>query len=137
MLPVLLAILALYLVRRVWSGFRWSHGDFHGGLADRSWHRRVGVDPWPRFVPTIEGEPLRSAVPPRSRSQARHADFACSAADPTPPRKSWSADFVREFALNGKVLVDAMSAAYADGVLTTWLPKTPEAMQPKHTVVIA
>lgn len=51
-------------------------------------------------------------------------------------RESWSADFVREFALNGKVLVDAMSASYADGVLTVRLPKTPEAMQPEHTVVI-
>ncbi|MGE0314409.1 MAG: Hsp20/alpha crystallin family protein [Lautropia sp.] len=52
-------------------------------------------------------------------------------------RESWSADFVREFALNGKVLVEAMSASYADGVLTIRLPKTPEAMQPEHTVVIA
>ncbi|MGE0314410.1 MAG: hypothetical protein AB7P21_22585 [Lautropia sp.] len=70
--PVLLVVLALFLVRRVWSGLRWSHGDW----TDRSWHRRVGVDPWSRFVPTIDGEPLRSAVPPRSRTQTHYSDFA-------------------------------------------------------------
>ena len=37
--------------------------------------------------------------------------------------------FEREFALNGKVLLENIEAYYANGVLTVRLPKTPEAMR--------
>lgn len=51
-------------------------------------------------------------------------------------RESRSPDFVREFALNGKVRVDAIEASYADGVLTVRLPKTEQAMQPEQKIVV-
>jgi HSP20 family protein len=44
--------------------------------------------------------------------------------------------FEREFALNARVQLDAISAAYSDGVLTVRLPKTPEAVQPEHQVPV-
>lgn len=44
--------------------------------------------------------------------------------------------FEREFALNAKVQVDAITAGYHDGVLTVHLPKTPDAMQPERQVPV-
>ena len=44
--------------------------------------------------------------------------------------------FEREFALNAKVQLDAITASYNDGVLTVRLPKTPDAMQPEHQVTV-
>lgn len=51
-------------------------------------------------------------------------------------RESRSPDFVREFALNGKVRTEAIEASYADGVLTVRLPKTPQAMQPEQRIIV-
>lgn len=51
-------------------------------------------------------------------------------------RESRASDFVREFALNGKVVVDSITASYADGVLTVQLPKTAEAKRPEQTIVV-
>lgn len=45
-------------------------------------------------------------------------------------------DFEREFALNGKVRIDEITASYNDGVLTVQLPKTPEATQPAHGISV-
>lgn len=51
-------------------------------------------------------------------------------------RERTSTGFVREFALNGKVQVDAVTASYTDGVLRVRLPKTPSAMTPAHNVPV-
>ena len=45
-------------------------------------------------------------------------------------------DFVREFALNGLVQVEAIQAVYAEGMLTVTLPKTPEARQAERQVPV-
>lgn len=44
--------------------------------------------------------------------------------------------FEREFALNAKVQLDAISATYSDGVLVVRLPKTPDAMEPEREVPV-
>ncbi|NVO06509.1 MAG: Hsp20/alpha crystallin family protein [Rhodoferax sp.] len=44
--------------------------------------------------------------------------------------------FEREFALNAKVQVDAITASYSEGVLTVHLPLTPEAKRPEHQVPV-
>ena len=51
-------------------------------------------------------------------------------------REQMHGSFEREFALNGKVQVDAIAASYSEGVLTVRLPKTPEAMQPERQVPV-
>jgi len=42
--------------------------------------------------------------------------------------------FERSFQLNGKVLIESISAAYTDGVLVVTLPKNPEANKPAQEV---
>jgi HSP20 family protein len=44
--------------------------------------------------------------------------------------------FEREFALNAKVQLDAITASYSDGVLTVRLPLTPDAKRPEHQVPV-
>ena len=44
--------------------------------------------------------------------------------------------FEREFALNARVQLDAISASYSEGVLTVRLPKTPDAMRPEQQVPV-
>ena len=51
-------------------------------------------------------------------------------------REQQHGSFEREFALNGKVQIDAIAASYSEGALTVRLPKTPEAMQPEHHVPV-
>jgi HSP20 family protein len=51
-------------------------------------------------------------------------------------REQAHSSFEREFALNGKVQIDAIAASYNEGVLTVRLPKTPEAQQPGHEVPV-
>ncbi len=45
--------------------------------------------------------------------------------------------FERQFQLNNKVLVDQISAAYTDGILTVTLPKNPETNVPAQTITVA
>lgn len=45
--------------------------------------------------------------------------------------------FERQFKLNNKVVVEAISAGYADGVLRVVLPKNPATNQPAQTISIA
>lgn len=51
-------------------------------------------------------------------------------------REQQHASFEREFALNAKVQLDAITATYSEGVLTVRLPKTPDAMQPERQVPV-
>lgn len=44
--------------------------------------------------------------------------------------------FERAFALNGKVLNDQISAAYADGILKVTLPKNPETNTPEKDILV-
>lgn len=44
--------------------------------------------------------------------------------------------FERQFQLNGKVLVDQISAVYTDGVLTVTLPKNPETNKPAQSITV-
>ncbi|PRY39118.1 HSP20 family protein [Spirosoma oryzae] len=44
--------------------------------------------------------------------------------------------FERQFQLNGKVLVDQISATYTDGVLTVTLPKNPETNKPAQSITV-
>ncbi|MCY7357364.1 MAG: Hsp20/alpha crystallin family protein [Rudanella sp.] len=45
--------------------------------------------------------------------------------------------FERQFHLNNKVLVDSISAAYADGILKVTLPKNPATNMPTQTITVA
>lgn len=45
--------------------------------------------------------------------------------------------FERTFRLNNKILVDRISASYADGILRVVLPKNPETNQPAQTITVA
>jgi HSP20 family protein len=67
--------------------------------------------------------------------------YAAAAPDESSARKFTRREqadnsFAREFALNARVQVEAISATYSDGVLTVRLPKTPDAMQPEHQVPV-
>ncbi|GAB3559182.1 Hsp20/alpha crystallin family protein [Spirosoma fluminis] len=44
--------------------------------------------------------------------------------------------FERSFQLNNKVLVDSISASYADGILKVVLPKNPATNQPAQTITV-
>lgn len=44
--------------------------------------------------------------------------------------------FERTFALNGKVLIEQISAAYADGILKVTLPKNPETNTPEKNILV-
>jgi HSP20 family protein len=44
--------------------------------------------------------------------------------------------FEREFALNARVQLDAITASYSEGVLSVRLPKTPDAMRPEQQVPV-
>lgn len=44
--------------------------------------------------------------------------------------------FERSFQLNGKVLTEAISAAYSDGILKVTLPKNPETTKPAQQVSV-
>lgn len=45
--------------------------------------------------------------------------------------------FERSFRLNDKVLVEAISASYADGILKVVLPKNPATNKPAQTISVA
>jgi len=45
--------------------------------------------------------------------------------------------FERHFQLNNKVLVEGISASYADGILKVTLPKNPETNKPTQTITVA
>jgi HSP20 family protein len=67
--------------------------------------------------------------------------YAAAAPDESSARKFTRREqadnsFAREFALNARVQVEAISATYSDGVLTVRLPTTPDAMQPEHQVPV-
>ncbi len=47
------------------------------------------------------------------------------------------AAFKRSFRLNDKVLIEAISASYADGILTVTLPRNPETNKPAQTITVA
>lgn len=51
-------------------------------------------------------------------------------------REAQGQGFEREFALNGKVLLENIEAHYANGVLTVRLPKNPEAMQSAQDIPV-
>ncbi|GAB3571328.1 Hsp20/alpha crystallin family protein [Hymenobacter daeguensis] len=59
-------------------------------------------------------------------------------ADPRYTRREFrNASFERAFQLNGKVLTDGITAAYADGILTVKLPKNPDTNQPAQTIGVS
>lgn len=45
-----------------------------------------------------------------------------------------NSSFERSFLLNGKVLTDKISSAYADGILKVTLPKNPETNKPAQSI---
>ncbi len=45
--------------------------------------------------------------------------------------------FDRSFRLNDKVIIDSISASYADGILTVTLPKNPATNKPAQTISVA
>jgi HSP20 family protein len=51
-------------------------------------------------------------------------------------REYSNGNFERAFALNGKVLVDQISAGYADGILKVSLPKNPETNTPAKNIAV-
>lgn len=51
-------------------------------------------------------------------------------------REAKGQGFQREFALNGKVLLENIEAHYANGVLTVHLPKNPGAMQTAQNIPV-
>ncbi len=62
--------------------------------------------------------------------------------EPTPPdnvthQEYSQGAFERSFRLNDKVLVDAISARYADGILTVTLPRNPTTNKPAQTIAVA
>jgi HSP20 family protein len=58
--------------------------------------------------------------------------------DPRYTRREFrNASFERAFQLNGKVLTDGITAAYADGILTVTLPKNPDTNQPAQTIGVS
>ncbi|WP_293785017.1 Hsp20 family protein [uncultured Pedobacter sp.] len=44
--------------------------------------------------------------------------------------------FERAFSLNGKILVENISARYADGILQVTLPKNPETNIPEKSILV-
>ena len=68
--------------------------------------------------------------------------IACRAQQDTPAGRRYTRcemrgqGFEREFALNGKVLLDQIEAHYANGVLTVRLPKNPDAMRPAQHIAV-
>lgn len=59
-------------------------------------------------------------------------------ADPRYTRREFrNASFERAFQLNGKVLTDGITAAYAEGILTVTLPKNPDTNQPAQTIGVS
>lgn len=59
-------------------------------------------------------------------------------ADPRYTRREFrNASFERAFQLNGKVLTEGITAAYADGILTATLPKNPATNQPAQTIGVS
>lgn len=51
-------------------------------------------------------------------------------------REQAAQDFEREFALNGRVQLDAITARYSEGVLTVLLPKTASAQQAEQQIPV-
>ena len=68
--------------------------------------------------------------------------IACHAQEATPTGRRYTRrevrgqGFEREFALNGKVLLQNIEAEYAKGVLTVRLPKNPDAMRPAQDIPV-
>lgn len=68
--------------------------------------------------------------------------IACRAQDATTTERKFTRremqglGFEREFALNGKVLLENIEAHYANGVLTVRLPKNPDAMRPPQDIPV-
>ena len=68
--------------------------------------------------------------------------IACHAQEATPTGRRYTRrevrgqGFEREFALNGKVLLENIEAHYAHGVLTVRLPKNPDAMRPPQDIPV-
>lgn len=52
-------------------------------------------------------------------------------------REYSNGSFERTFLLNGKVLTEQISAAYADGILKITLPKNPETNKPAQDIAVA
>lgn len=59
-----------------------------------------------------------------------YRDSSALADEPTQP------DFERSFRLNNKVIIDSITATYADGVLKIILPKDPETNRPPVNITV-
>jgi HSP20 family protein len=68
--------------------------------------------------------------------------IACQAQEAMPTsrkytrRETQGQGFEREFALNGKVVIEDIEAHYDNGVLTVRLPKNADAMRPAQDITV-
>ena len=119
-------------------------GRFNGPLAEHfGWHRYpVNIEETAdAFVLNLYAAGLnKTGIQVSAQGDVLTIRYQAPAADDSArnfTRHEWpQRGFEREFAFNGKVQINAITAAYSDGVLTIRLPKAASAMQAAHSVPV-
>lgn len=88
------------------------------------------------YAPNLVKEHLKVITKDNVLTISYTADEQAEEAKKFSRREYSNGNFERAFALNGKVLTDQISAAYADGILKVNLPKNPETNTPAKNIAV-
>lgn len=86
---------------------------------------------------TVKDDVLRIAYPGADADTQQEAHSESTATGNVTYQEYKRGPFSRSFRLNDKVLVDRISASYADGILKVTLPKNPATNIPAQTITVA
>ena len=86
---------------------------------------------------TVKDDVLRIAYPGADADTQQGGSSESTATGNVTYQEYQRGPFSRSFRLNDKVLVDRISASYADGILKVVLPKNPATNIPAQTITVA
>ncbi|TCD27976.1 Hsp20/alpha crystallin family protein [Pedobacter psychrodurus] len=88
------------------------------------------------FAPALVKENLKVATKDDVLTISYQAEEEADSAKKYSRREYSNCTFERAFGLNGKVLIENISANYADGILKVTLPKNPETNTPEKDILV-
>ncbi|CAH0179805.1 Acid shock protein [Pedobacter sp. Bi27] len=88
------------------------------------------------FAPALVKENLKVITKDDVLTISYQAKEEADSAKKYSRREYSNGTFERAFGLNGKVLVENISASYADGILKVTLPKNPETNTPEKDILV-
>lgn len=86
---------------------------------------------------TVKNDLLRISYPGADAGTDQSSNPESATTDKYTYQEHSQPSFERSFQLNDKVIVENITASYADGILTVTLPKNPETNKPAQTITVA